>query len=292
MEQSKDFLKLLGQEFKARRGRLSVKKMSEEADVAENTIRETERGRGNPNIGTLEKIAEFFDTTVLDLVARNLLKTRVTPGTMETPKDVLSHEEKVLGWEQAGGIRRMILPFFSVIHQTKIVASYIRKYGCYNYSPLGDPSARKTFAPEHTKVTEEFWDTIVKRKESFAQLGLSQEIASGPEIIRFAKGEGEFDGLSSKQRRDQLDHVIEIVSEPNLSSHTEIRVMEHLPIYIMIGLYGSSLVTIRGRGIYLEISDTETMMSFIRNFYYLWNQSLRGQALIDFLEKQREEYLK
>jgi hypothetical protein len=99
----------------------------------------------------VEANADALDTTFPDLLGANdRAQTEIFSGVMHTPDDILKHEAEVFEWEREGTVRRMVLPFFSVIHQTDEFALYIRKNGCYNYSPM-----EGNFSPEQRQRFEE-----------------------------------------------------------------------------------------------------------------------------------------
>lgn len=271
-------LKDLGKKYAEMRNSkgLGIQQLAGKADVGAGTVSNIEGGEVSTGIVSLERVAKALGTSLQRLLGPEP-EADIFPGVMHTPEDILKHEEEVLGWEREGIIRRMILPFFSVIHQTNEVAIHIRERGCYNYSPT-----QAKFTDEQRR---RFAEIIEERRDRFRLLLSSQEIASEAEVLTFARGEGCFRGLSSEQRREQLERVIDVVKSQSL--HTEIRVIR-LPLYIMIGLYGTDRVTIRGRGIYLQVLGEPIMERFLENFYELWAESMHGDEFVAFLEELRD----
>jgi len=275
---------ILGERIKEERKNKewTVERLAEEASIAVGTVYNLERGDVNSRIETVESIANALDIPIYTLLGPATL-AKTFSGVIHDPDEMLKHEKRVFEWEKNGKIRRVILPFFSVIHQTKEVALYIRKRGCYNYSPI-----EKEFT---TKEIECFEETIEKRKRLVETPGhISLEIASEYEITKFARGEFEFKELNNKERYKQLDNIIKIVNEQIIPG-VQIRVSK-LPLYIMLALFGEEQVTIRGRGIYLDVSDKNISQSFLNNFTELWRKSLHGKDLLDFLKKQRDSISK
>jgi len=270
--------KILGKSVKSKRQEkgLSAGELAAKAGLTVARLENIEEGTEKPcpSLRIVDRIADVLETPITGLFG--LL---VNAGILETPEQILEHEEKVLQWEKNVTLRRMILPFFSVTRQTDDVAKYMRDNGCYNYS-----QAAAEFSSEQA---ERFQEIVAERRErTESRRYITWEIASSLEIVKFSEGVGEFSELGTKERRDQLEKIINIVRSQKAQEH--IGVLQQ-PLYKMLGIYGEDFVTTRFRGIYLEVVNKEIGDLFYGYFDKLWEDVLMGDNLVKFLEEQKSK---
>jgi transcriptional regulator with XRE-family HTH domain len=258
--------------------------LASESRLSPGTVRKVESGETNSGIITLRRIARALGTNIIELIEgrklQSMLIAEVFPEklrskSMKTGKAILDHERTIAEWERKGRTRQLIHPFFSALHQTEAVIKYIRNRGFYNYLGLED-----------TRDIEELESIIELRRQQFETVGfISQEIASSYELEKFVNGFLEFRELGFKERIEQLDNLIKIIEENN--PRRQISLLKE-PIYTMRALYGTEFVTIRGRGICLEITDEDLAASFSENFTDLWEECISGNDLLELLRNHRE----
>jgi transcriptional regulator with XRE-family HTH domain len=256
--------------------------LARHAHIAQGTAQSILRqDNANPGIATLDKVQQTLGISVevaasgASLVHAN---ADVFSGLISKSEDVRRHEARVLEWDVQAGLRHIILPFFSIMLQTDEVYLYIGRRGCYNYSAM------------QTSPEDDVSDLLQIKKDREELLKgprhASREIASAYEIRKFAEGLAEFADIDPKARRKQLDHVLEILNTRSLPG-LDLRILDQ-PLYIMLGLYGDRL-TIRGRGIYLDLANEQIASQFHQNFLELWDQAMEGKELLGFLEAQRDK---
>ncbi|MFQ5862391.1 MAG: helix-turn-helix domain-containing protein [Candidatus Brocadiales bacterium] len=252
LQSDNQLVKDIGRNIKKLREKtgLTAQEFSQKVNITRvQSLYEYEKGLRSPKANVLYNIATVFGVSIDSIFETEDRVLMVS--TKEERSKIIYEWEREIRDSSSGmvGLRKIVLPFFSRIHHTKLSNIVLEEQ-------RGHPSSR-----EHISD----WK---KRVELFESGGyVSKEICYMPSIIGYSKGEGKCNEIPCEERISQLELIIERIGK--YKDSLEIRIVEQPP-KISFAIYGKRLI-LNGETCFFVSRNPGLVKAFNQEFTALWD---------------------